>query len=45
VLQQVRKGLGVTEVVDRDDLEVRLELVGCAVDVPADPSESVNSYF
>jgi hypothetical protein len=45
VLQQVREGLGVADVVDRDDLKISLELVGCAVDVPADTSESVDSYF
>ena len=43
VAQQVRHRLRIAEVVQRDDLEVRLALVLCAEEVPPDPAEPVDS--
>jgi hypothetical protein len=34
---------GVPDVVDGDDLEIRLQLVRGPIDVPADPSETVDT--
>ena len=43
VLQQVREGLGVADVVDGDELHVRVELEGRPEDVPADAPETVDA--
>src|SRR5205814_3573787 len=43
VLEQMRERLGVADVVDRDDLEVRLQFPGGPVDVAADASKAVDA--
>ena len=43
VLQQVGEGLGVGEVVDGDDLDVRTLLEGGAEEVTADAAEAVDT--
>src|SRR5438270_37382 len=45
VLQKMGEGVSVADVVDGDDLEVRVELGGRPVDVPADPAEPVDPHF
>ena len=45
VLEQVGEGLGVADIVDGNDLEVRLQIRGRAVDVAADASETVDANF
>jgi len=43
VLEQVGEGFGVADIVDRNDLEVRLQSPGRAIDVAADASEAVDA--
>ena len=43
VLEQVAERLGVADIVHRDDLEVRLQVPGRAIDVAADASEAVDA--
>jgi hypothetical protein len=43
VLEQVGEDLGVADVVHGDDLDLRVELMGGAEDVPADSPEPVDA--